>query len=262
MIVQRLPANERGRDFVVGDIHAAVTRLRERLEAIGFDADRDRLLCVGDLVDRGPEPHLVPGLLAEPWFHAVRGNHDVSVLHALGREGSPAGLPYQCEDHHWIHELSADAAEALLDGLQALPWALEVDTLEGTVGVVHAEVPPECPTWAEFVDAMADPDMGEAVRHQAIWSREIAGRARGRGTARGAHPSAARCAPGVPWPYPDARAIGAPGGQSLLDRDRRSADLTPCPFRRPAGHDSRSSISVPRGDRQACSPRRASAGAR
>ncbi|WP_440995913.1 metallophosphoesterase [Arhodomonas sp. SL1] len=182
MIVQRLPANEHGRDFVVGDIHAAVTRLRERLKAIDFHPDRDRLLCVGDLVDRGPEPHLVPGLLAEPWFHAVRGNHDVSVLHALGREGSPAGLPYRCEDHHWIHELSADATEALLDGLQALPWALEVGTPEGTVGVVHAEVPPEYPTWAEFVDAMADPDLGEEVRYQAIWSREIAGRARGRGT--------------------------------------------------------------------------------
>jgi len=51
MILQRLPRNAHGRDYAVGDIHAAVARVRERLEDVGFDSRRDRLLCVGDVVD-------------------------------------------------------------------------------------------------------------------------------------------------------------------------------------------------------------------
>lgn len=192
MIVERLPANRRGRDYVIGDIHAAVSAVCRRLRACGFDPERDRLICVGDLVDRGPEPELVPDLLAEPWFHAVRGNHDVSVLHAVGEEGSPEGLPYRCEDHDWLGGLTATQARALVDALARMPWALEVETPEGRVGIVHAEVPPAFPDWGAFAAALSAPDTGERVRYQAIWSREAAGHCRGR--AAGGEP---------PGPLPD-----------------------------------------------------------
>ena len=40
--------------FVCGDIHGCLGPLNERLDAIGFDKDRDHLFALGDLVDRGP----------------------------------------------------------------------------------------------------------------------------------------------------------------------------------------------------------------
>ena len=47
--------NERGRDFVVGDIHGMFSALENFLEELSFDPGRDRLFSVGDLIDRGPE---------------------------------------------------------------------------------------------------------------------------------------------------------------------------------------------------------------
>lgn len=53
--VLRLPENTRGRDFVVGDIHGAFDKVEAAMAKVGFDVERDRLLSVGDLVDRGAE---------------------------------------------------------------------------------------------------------------------------------------------------------------------------------------------------------------
>ena len=50
-----LPENDRGRDFVVGDLHGCYDALMRQLDARGFDPAADRLLSVGDLVDRGPD---------------------------------------------------------------------------------------------------------------------------------------------------------------------------------------------------------------
>ncbi|WP_438818590.1 hypothetical protein, partial [Streptomyces brasiliscabiei] len=50
----RLPKNEVGRDFVVGDIHFKTIELHKGLRALGFDSSIDRVIAVGDLIDRGP----------------------------------------------------------------------------------------------------------------------------------------------------------------------------------------------------------------
>ncbi|WP_156803421.1 metallophosphoesterase [Frateuria aurantia] len=39
----------------MGEIHGCFSRLEAALALVGFDAGRDRLFAVGDLVDRGPE---------------------------------------------------------------------------------------------------------------------------------------------------------------------------------------------------------------
>lgn len=71
-----LEVNEVGRDFVCGDLHGAFERVEQFLEHVKFDVNRDRLISVGDLVDRGPENELCLRLLEEPWFYAVQGNHE------------------------------------------------------------------------------------------------------------------------------------------------------------------------------------------
>jgi len=87
-LVKRLPKNVLGRDFVIGDIHGRFQLVDQALLAVDFDRERDRLFSVGDLVDRGPEPLRALEFLAQPWFHAVRGNHEDMFLH-LYRRGTP-----------------------------------------------------------------------------------------------------------------------------------------------------------------------------
>jgi serine/threonine protein phosphatase 1 len=69
----------------VGDIHGHFQRLQQCLEAVGFDPAVDRLFSVGDLVDRGPHSEAALDWLAQPWFHAVQGNHEGPGNHPRAR---------------------------------------------------------------------------------------------------------------------------------------------------------------------------------
>jgi Calcineurin-like phosphoesterase len=79
-LIGNLPANKQGKDYVIGDLHGCYSLLQRLLEAVAFDPRRDRLFSVGDLIDRGLESLLCLQLLAEPWFHAVQGNHEYMML--------------------------------------------------------------------------------------------------------------------------------------------------------------------------------------
>ncbi|WP_269532809.1 metallophosphoesterase [Chitinimonas sp. BJYL2] len=80
-----LPRNDKGRDFIVGDLHGCRRDLEVLLVAAGFNPGRgDRLFCTGDLIDRGPDSLGCLNLLRQPWFYAVLGNHEQLLLNALG----------------------------------------------------------------------------------------------------------------------------------------------------------------------------------
>ncbi len=78
--VRCLPANTTGKDFVVGDLHGCFDLLERLLVQACFDTACDRLFSVGDMIDRGPDSFSCLQLLAEPWFHAVQGNHEIMML--------------------------------------------------------------------------------------------------------------------------------------------------------------------------------------
>ena len=53
-VILRLEQNLLGRDFAVGDIHGCFSLLEDVLEAVSFNPSADRVICGGDLVNRGP----------------------------------------------------------------------------------------------------------------------------------------------------------------------------------------------------------------
>ena len=138
--IPRYALNTHGRDFAVGDIHGAFSALQRALEAIGFDARKDRLFSVGDLVDRGPESNQVLVWLEKPWFHAISGNHDFMAWR------SALGDPFVEVDHlahggQWLQALCTEELQCLGEQLSRLPIALEVETSAGLVGLVDADCP-------------------------------------------------------------------------------------------------------------------------
>lgn len=129
---RHLSRNERGRDLVVGDLHGHRGLLERALDRLNFDPKFDRVLSVGDLVDRGPDSLSTLQLLEEPWFHAVLGNHELMLLHYLGRYSSRlyGRKAYLQGGGHWV----LDAAQRhrrklwrLADRLAELPLALQVE---------------------------------------------------------------------------------------------------------------------------------------
>lgn len=165
--VARLDGNERGRDFAVGDVHGMFRELEELLAKIGFDESADRLISVGDLIDRGPASREVDVWLAKPWLHACRGNHEEMCL--SGQQGWMRELWIEHNGGDWWPDTEPAKREAILAALKPLPFAMEVETGEGAVGIVHAEVPAGM-DWPTFLGRLEEGD--REARLLALWSRE------------------------------------------------------------------------------------------
>lgn len=122
--------------YAIGDIQGCFTTFGHLLEAVGFNATRDRLWLVGDLINRGP------GSLAMlRWAHQhaaalefVLGNHD---LHALA---VAEGLTHSRRSDTLDPLLTAPDAQLLFAWLRQRPlaWA------EGEYLMIHAGV---LPSW-------------------------------------------------------------------------------------------------------------------
>lgn len=65
------------RRFVMGDIHGDVEKLKAVLKAVNFDYEKDELIQLGDIVDRGLYSYeCVEELLKIKNLIAIKGNHD------------------------------------------------------------------------------------------------------------------------------------------------------------------------------------------
>lgn len=173
MKFKKFGINEKGRDFVVGDIHGCFSRLQQSLNEIGFNEEFDRLFSVGDLVDRGEESHLVCEWIAKPWFHAVRGNHDDFAIRHVKQ---PLDFEnYTRNGGAWFMALPRDEQVEISAALESLPFAIQVETAHGLVGIVHAECPFD--NW-ETLEQELNSDMSrkkeKALTDWLMWARERA----------------------------------------------------------------------------------------
>ncbi|QKG67046.1 metallophosphoesterase [Pseudomonas sp. B14-6] len=162
--VLKLPRNDGGRDFVVGDIHFKTIDLHKALRALGFDSAVDRVIGVGDLIDRGPGVLDGLKLLGEPWFYTVLGNHEQMLIDAFRANPHAA---YTSHGARWWMTIADDSKEMIIEKLEGLPVAIEVESARGMVGVVHADVPAGL-SWKEFVGSLDNAQIEEV----ALWGRE------------------------------------------------------------------------------------------
>lgn len=164
-MIRHFERNSSGRDLAVGDIHGHFTRLQTALDSVGFDPSRDRLFSVGDLVDRGPECEDVLHWLAQPWFHAVRGNHeDIAIRYAGGNPVDEA--IYSLNGGDWFMALEPSRQREFAAAFDALPFAMEVETEGGVVGVVHADVPTD--RWDDLEEILQS---NRRSRDRVMWDR-------------------------------------------------------------------------------------------
>lgn len=122
--------------YAVGDVQGCYRSLKALLREIRFDARTDRLLFVGDLVNRGPRSLDVLRWAADQGdrIDSVLGNHD---LHLLARA---AGVTRRRAGDTLGPVLGARDREELLEWLRARPFALRA----GRALVVHAGL---LPSW-------------------------------------------------------------------------------------------------------------------
>ncbi len=170
--VAEFARNERGRDWIVGDIHGLFGVLEKALAKIGFDPDTDRLFCVGDLIDRGPENEAALDWLRRSWFHSLRGNHDQMMVDALfGDESIRPHIMdiWYMNGGDWCERASPRRVLDIAALLSRLPLAMEIHQSDGTrVGLVHADAPYGM-DWETLKTRLVSGDRLTAM--SALWSR-------------------------------------------------------------------------------------------
>jgi serine/threonine protein phosphatase 1 len=166
--LRRFAANDRGRDFVVGDLHGCVDELVALLAHARFNPKRDRLFSVGDLIDRGPRSCDALDLLDKPWFFAVRGNHEQMLLNHWS-------APHEREayDPHWLTGLAQDSVPHCRAQLSALPHVIKVGEAPDAFYVLHAELwdPLQLMT-DEIIDRFIFSNETQTLS-KALWSRHV-----------------------------------------------------------------------------------------
>lgn len=169
-MILSLPRNATGRDLILGDVHGCFYKLSADLERIGFDPSRDRLFSVGDLVDRGPQSVDVIHWLDQPWFYAVRGNHEQMALEWYCGIGFGDHV-YSANGGDWFRGLSEVDRMPYVERFAGLPLAIELDTEQGLVVLVHADI--TSPTWAGVKATLAGPasHAKQALIDNMLWGR-------------------------------------------------------------------------------------------
>jgi serine/threonine protein phosphatase 1 len=174
--VATLSTNQQGRDFVVGDVHGNLPLLEKALHDVHFDPHKDRLLSVGDLVDRGGHSAAILTWLEKPWFYACIGNHEAVLLDYLSGRSMELASTWTRFGGSWFFALTPAQQSSLGQLiLQHCVFALQVSVLQpdgtdSTVGVVHADIPRGI-SWPQFIthiDTRAD------WQQACLWSRERA----------------------------------------------------------------------------------------
>lgn len=124
--------------YAIGDVQGCADELEELLARLDFDATRDRLWFVGDLVNRGPRSLETLRRVKSLGDAAivVLGNHDLHLL-AIAR----GGADWRPHDEGLHAIVDAPDAESLLDWLQARPL-LHHDAQLG-ITLFHAGLPPQ-----------------------------------------------------------------------------------------------------------------------
>lgn len=153
----KLEPNTNGKDYFVGDLHGEGRLLLAVLKALKFDWTVDRLIAVGDLVDRGSShAELFQTIIGQPGFYSVLGNHDVHCWSQLQSYFNDGVWPKDPE-LEWLREFGLDDGWAIRNFFRSLPLAIHVTLGNGLrVGVVHADVPDGMVSFSDLANISRD----------------------------------------------------------------------------------------------------------
>jgi len=74
------------RTIIIGDVHGCVEELHALVSKVGYQKGVDRLVSLGDLVDKGPSPAQTVALMREIGAEMILGNHEERMLRWLAHE--------------------------------------------------------------------------------------------------------------------------------------------------------------------------------
>ncbi len=118
-----------GRFIAIGDVHGCARELEALLEKLALTR-QDRVILLGDLVNRGPDSAGVIALARQHAHRSLLGNHELRLLN-YRRTGDPTHL--KKSDYDTLKQLSSRDWEYLA----AMPLTYHVPDVEPSTVLVH-----------------------------------------------------------------------------------------------------------------------------
>ena len=120
------------RTLFVGDVHGCYRELTELLEKTDFDPTDDRLIFLGDTINRGPHSGKVLELLHSIPCEVLMGNHELGLLKYVRGKGPP-----NHDFEEVLHQMK-DLRPFYLSWMESLPTFIETPSFLA----VHAGIIP------------------------------------------------------------------------------------------------------------------------
>lgn len=158
------------RTIAIGDVHGCAEEFEELLNALELD-EADRVIQLGDLVNRGPDSHRVIELARVYKIESILGNHELRLLrfHREGRKDLLKDYDWPTIDQlteldwEYLYNLpkfryGADSSLVCVHGgfLPSIPWQKQdVDTITSIQVIDKKGRPakrsdaPDAPPWAD-----------------------------------------------------------------------------------------------------------------
>jgi bis(5'-nucleosyl)-tetraphosphatase (symmetrical) len=119
------------RTIFVGDIHGCIDEFNALLKKLQYDPKRDRLILLGDLVDRGPDSLAVVQRAIDLNLESLMGNHEHKFVKWYRSQGSRVDV-YDRKDYY------ANLTDQQIQYIMNMPTYIELDD----VIAVHAGLKP------------------------------------------------------------------------------------------------------------------------
>lgn len=130
------------RTIAIGDVHGCADEFEELLNALDLQP-KDRVIQVGDLVNRGPDSHGVIELARAYKVEAILGNHELRLLTYKQKGKSSILKDY---DHNTIRQLTRSDWK-YLKAMPKLLYEAKIDTV-----IVHGGFLPNKPWQTQDID--------------------------------------------------------------------------------------------------------------
>ena len=122
------------RTIAIGDVHGCLAEFKRLLVKVNYNPIEDRVILLGDLIDRGPDSIGVLRLARELNLECVMGNHEHKFLKWYKTFGTKADV-YDKKDYY------ANLTQEDIDYIFKMPSYIVV----GDIIITHAGLKPDTP---------------------------------------------------------------------------------------------------------------------
>jgi serine/threonine protein phosphatase 1 len=163
--IQLVRLNNIQRVFVVGDLDGNHRKLQEAMNRVSFDSKADKLICLGDMIDRGDDSLKILELMRELNALVVLGNHEHLMIESILNNDATAKSLWIKNGGAWHSSVPDEQLTSHCQWLVNQPLSIMVEYQGMKIGISHT-LPIEW-DWDNF------PADKSVIVNALLWGREL-----------------------------------------------------------------------------------------